>query len=163
MKPAGDALAALGMSLEEVLDMDSVLRTRPPIRDGRICICGHAVSKHTSLPNGKIMCKPSKMDCPCHEVRAVIDVEDTRPFLRRTQGGGSMHALSRGLAALATSGKGAQWIIDLECDNCHEFSESLTPVPVTGDGRVSGGSEPTGYDRMLCLDCRTGVNNNGMS
>lgn len=156
MQSAKDALAAMGLDLNEVMDVDSVLRARPQKRDGRICICGHGITKHTVFPNGKVMCKPSKMECPCKTVRAVIDAEDTRPFLRRTQGGGSEHALTRGLAALAMSEKEAHWIIDLVCDNCGEFNESIVPVPVTADGRVSGLTEATGYDRLLCPSCRIG-------
>ena len=153
---AKDALAAMGLNLDDVLEVDSTLRTRPQKRDGRICICGHGLTKHTDYGGGRVSCKPSKMFCPCKQVRAVIDAEDTRPFLRRTQGGGSEHALTRGLAALAASGKEAHWLVDLVCDNCGEFSESIVPVPVTADGRVSGMNDATGYDRLLCPSCRVG-------
>lgn len=151
MTSARDALEAMGMNVDEVMEVDSVLRTRPPQRDGRICLCGHGISKHQSF-SGRVVCKPSKMDCPCKKIRAVIDAEDSRPFLRRTQGGGPMHALSRGLAALAASGKDAQWIIDLECDKCHEYSDNLVPVPVTANGFAA--EEATGYDALLCPSCR---------
>lgn len=154
MSSASDALAAMGMNTDEVLEVDSVLRTRPAKRDGRICICGHGVMKHTEIA-GVVNCKPSKMDCPCKKVRPVIDAEDTRPFLRKTQGGGPMHALTRGLAALAESGKDAEWIIDLVCDRCGVESSSLIPVPVTKDGRLV--LEPTGYDKLLCQSCRESV------
>lgn len=157
MQTAKDALAAMGLDLNEVLTMDESLRTRPQKRDGRICVCGHGVTKHTVYPNGKVYCKPSKMECPCKNVRPVIDVEDTRPFLRRTEGGGSEHALTRGLAALAASEKEAHWIIDLVCDTCGEYDESIQPVPTTADGRVAGGVGATGHDRLLCRACRIGV------
>lgn len=152
MQSAKDALSAMGLDLDDVLTVDSTLRTRPAKRDGRICICGHGVSKHTDFGNGVVACKPSKMDCPCKKVRAVLDAEDTRPFLRRTQGAGSMHALARGLAALAQSGKDAQWIIDLECDRCHEHSDNLVPVPVTANGLAT--DYATGLDVLLCPTCR---------
>lgn len=151
MSSANDALAAMGMGVDEVMEMDSVLRTRPTKRDGRICICGHGVAKHTEIA-GVVNCKPSKMDCPCKKVRPVIDAEDTRPFLRKTQGAGPMHALARGLAALAENGKDADWIIDLVCDRCSQETGSLIPVPVTKDGRAT--VEPTGYDALLCQKCR---------
>lgn len=154
MTTAKDALEAMGMNVDEVMEIDSVLRTRPSARDGRICLCGHGVSKHQVF-SGRVVCKPSKMDCPCKKVRAVIDAEDARPFLRRTQGGGPMHALSRGLAALAASGKDAQWIVDLECDLCHEHSDNLVPVPVTANGFAT--DEATGYDALLCPTCRERV------
>lgn len=154
MSSATDALAALGMTTEEVTAIDSVLRTRPQKRDGRICLCGHGVTKHL-VNDGIVTCKPSKMDCPCKKVRPVIDAEDTRPFLRRTQGSGPMHALSRGLAALAVNGKEANWIIDLECDRCHEATNNLVPVPVTSTGFAV--TEATGYDALLCATCREEV------
>lgn len=154
MEPAKDALAAMGMDLNEVLEIDSVLRTRPAKRDGRICLCGHGLSKHQDL-GGYILCKPSKMDCPCKKIRAVIDTDDTRPFLRRTSGAGPLHALSRGLAALAQSGKSAQWIVELVCDKCGEHSDQIVPVPVTQNGYAS--DEPTGYDLLLCQTCREGL------
>ena len=155
MSSAKDALAAMGLDVENVLEIDNVLRTRPQVRDGRICLCGHGVTKHTVAANGAVLCKPSKMTCPCRKVRAVIDAEDARPFLRRTQGAGPMHALSRGLAALAQSGKDAQWIIDLVCDRCGEYNESLIPVPVTQQGQAT--TEATGFDALLCPTCREEV------
>jgi hypothetical protein len=139
------------MNLDEVVAIDNELRTRPLTRDGRICACGHSMTKHTEV-GGIVMCKPSKMDCPCKKSRPVLDAEDTRPFLRKTQGPGPMHALSRGLAALLTSGKNADWIIDLVCDKCSKSSGMLSPVPVTKDGRPSDAS--TGYDALLCNKCR---------
>jgi hypothetical protein len=154
MSSAAEALAALGMTTEQVTKIDEVLRTRPQKRDGRICLCGHGVTKHL-VSDGFVTCKPSKMDCPCKKVRPVIDAEDTRPFLRRTQGAGPMHALSRGLAALAVSGKNANWIIDLKCDRCNAETNNLVPVPVTATGFAV--SEPTGYDALLCVKCREEV------
>ena len=154
MSSAKDALAAMGLSVDSVLEVDNVLRTRPQKRDGRICLCGHGVTKHT-VSDGIVLCKPSKMTCPCKKLRPVIDAEDARPFLRRTQGAGQMHALSRGLAALAASGKDAQWIIELVCDRCGEFNESLIPVPVTKQGVAT--AEPTGFDALLCPTCREEV------
>jgi len=156
MSTAQDALKAMGLTTDEVIQVDSNLRTRPAKRDGRVCLCGHGVSKHTivEVPGRETIssCKPSKMDCPCKKVRPVIDVEDTRPFLRKTMGSGSMHALSRGLAVLAESGKSADWIVDLVCDRCEKKSDSLFPVPVTKDGRIA--TDATGYDALLCPKCR---------
>lgn len=149
-------LAALGVSLEEVLEADSELRTRPAKRDGRICICGHSITKHKfDKYLGVYECKPSRMHCPCKEARPVLEAEDTRPFLRRTQGSGAMHALSRGLAALVASGKTAEWTIDMVCDRCGEESSELLPVPVTKNGMAS--IEPTGIDKLICSSCRAEI------
>lgn len=146
-----DALAALGMDAKEVLELDDTLRTRPQHRDGRICICGHGASKHT-IYEGIVSCKPSKMDCPCQNLRVVLEAEDTRPFLRRTQGAGAMHALSRGLAALIGKGKSAEWVIPLVCDKCKEPSQTLFPVPITKN--FVAVDYPTGIDTLLCPTCR---------
>lgn len=146
-----NALQAIGMNLDEVVEIDAGLRTRPATRDGRICACGHSMTKHTEV-GGIVLCKPSKMDCPCKKSRPVLDVEDTRPFLRKTQGPGPMHALSRGLAALLSLGKSADWIIDLVCDKCGKSAGLLSPVSVTKDGRTS--ETATGYDALLCSKCR---------
>jgi len=150
---ASAALAALGINLEEAVKTDKALQQRGP-RDTRICICGHGVSKHTDEA-GRIVCKPSAMDCSCKHVRPVIDVEDTRYFLRSTQGGGSMHALSRGLSALAMAGKNATWLVELKCDRCGTFDEIVTPIPVTLEGRAR--TFDTGHHGLLCPSCREEV------
>lgn len=150
-----DALAAMGMNASEVLEIDETLRTRPAVRDGRICICGHGVAKHIVFDNGAVRCKPSKMECPCKKLRPVIDAEDTRPFLRKTGGSGTAHALARGLAVLAENGKDANWIVDLVCDRCEQATESLIPTPVTKNGVAV--ETATGYDRLLCPQCKAEI------
>lgn len=151
MNSEKNALSALGMTAEEVLKVDDSLRTRPQQRDGRICICGHGASKHT-IYEGIVSCKPSKMDCPCKSLRPVLEADDTRPFLRRTQGAGAMHALSRGLAALISKGKSAEWIIPLVCDKCKEPSGNLSPIPITKN--FVAVDYATGIDTLLCPTCR---------
>ena len=150
---AQSALAALGIDLGEAVEMDKALQQRAP-RDTRICVCGHGISKHTDEA-GRVLCKPSAMDCPCKHIRPVIDVDDTRYFLRNTQGGGAMHALSRGLSALAMAGKNATWLIELKCDRCGTVDEIVTPVPVTHEGRAR--TYDTGYHGLLCQSCREEV------
>ena len=147
---AQSALAALGIDLQEAVEMDESLKRRGP-RDTRVCLCGHGMAKHKVIA-GRIICKPSAMYCKCTKPRAVLDVEDTRFFLRSTQGGGSMHALSRGLSALALAGKNATWIIEMKCDRCGAVDEVLTPVPVSMEGRVR--TEDTGLHGLLCHTCR---------
>lgn len=123
--------------------------------DRRICVCGHRVAAHTEIA-GVTFCKPSRMECPCKKCRPVLEAEDTRVFIRATAGGGRLHALSQGLYNLIARGKNARWIIDFKCDRCNEKSEKpLTPVPVTQSG-ISV-SYATGYDALLCDDCREAV------
>jgi hypothetical protein len=148
---ARDGLAAMGVNVDELVRTDRALQQRAP-RDNRICLCGHGVARHTRNERGDLTCQPAKMGCPCKVVRAVIEVEDTRFFLRSTQGGGNMHALYRGMSALAVAGKSFKWITELKCDICKAVDEVLTPVPVTQDGRAR--SHDTGFHGLLCQSCR---------
>jgi hypothetical protein len=53
------------------------------------------------------------------------------------------------------SGKSAEWIVDLKCDRCGKVDEIVTPVPVTKSGHAT--SHATGYDALLCQECREEV------
>jgi hypothetical protein len=146
-------LEAIGIDLEEVLKVDKALSTRK-IMDGRICLCGHSTARHTEVA-GRTFCKPSKMDCPCKKERLVLEVDSTRPFLRKTEGGGAMHALTRGLGVLIEQGKSAEWMVDLVCDRCGADDVVVSPVPVTQHGVAS--TVATGYDALLCQGCREAI------
>jgi hypothetical protein len=148
-----DPMAAMGISLEEAVEVDEAMRDRPAGRDGRVCICGHGAGRHT-VANGVVYCKPARMDCPCKKLRPVVEAEDTRAFLRKTGGAGPMHALVRGMSAVISAGKRVEWIVDLKCDKCGAEGH-VVPVPVTRNGIVM--AEPTGYDALLCVSCRTGA------
>jgi len=150
-----DALAKLGMSLEEVREVDEKLtRKNKAKRDRRVCLCGHGVSKHTTF-NGILVCKPSAMMCPCKRLRPVLEAEDTRMFLRKTEGAGAMHALSRGIYAALEAGRSVEWIVDLTCDKCNATDKRVVPVPVTQNGFLA--DYATGFDALLCDDCRVAV------
>jgi len=153
MTDASEALKALGIDVNEAIETDKALLVRK-IRDSRICLCGHSKNRHTDI-QGRTFCKPTKMDCPCKKQRYVLEAEDTRMFLRKTVGGGAMHALVRGLTASIQAGKKATWIIELVCDRCGSVDEIVTPVPVTQHGVIS--SEATGYDALVCATCRESV------
>lgn len=153
---AEQVLESMGLTLDEVREADETLRGRPKERDGRICICGHPVNRHT-VTSGVVLCKPTRMECPCRKVRPVLDVSDTRAFLRKTAGPGPEHALSRGLRGLTDGRQGAggaersaEWVVDLECDRCGGNTR-VVPAPVTSSGNVV--HEPTGYDALLCAEC----------
>ncbi len=154
MTDARNALALLGISAEEAVETDEKL-TRKPSRDKRICLCGHAVNKH-STDAGLVICVPSRYNCPCKNIRAVVQAEDTRLFLRKTSGPGAEHALTRGLAASFSADKGVEWIETPKCDKCGiEATPAgdvrISPVAVTEYRTVS--NEATGYDALLCDTC----------
>lgn len=157
---AEEVLAAMGLSLEDMEDAEKQLelmgQRRYKTNDNRICVCGHGVGRHTVL-SGVVYCKPSRMECPCKKCRPVIEAEDTRKFLFKTNGAGSMHALSMGILASGKEGRSVRWIVDLPltCDRCGDASENIVPVPVTQTGRAT--SYATGFDALLCPKCRVEV------
>ena len=81
-----NALEAMGLTFEEVQEADRkiVEKAKAGGRDRRICVCGHALSKHTTY-SGILTCKPSALLCPCKKIRPVLQCDDTRVFLRKTE------------------------------------------------------------------------------
>lgn len=143
----------MDFSYEEALEADEKLRSRPAVRDGRICVCGHPVGRHM-ISTGITFCKPTRMECPCKKCRPVIESADVRPFLRKTEGSGRSHALGRGMAAAMSKGIEFSWIVDMVCDRC-EKAAPLSPVPVTQNGVAA--QSATGYEALLCAECREAV------
>lgn len=153
MANAEDALAAMGLSIDEVAKADKEItaRTKAGNRDRRVCLCGHGVSKHTNFA-GTLTCKPSAMFCKCKKIRPVLETSDTRIFLRKTEGAGAMHALSRGIFAAVKAGRDVEWTVELKCDKCGSTQGPIVPSPVTQSGMST--SEATGFDALLCGECR---------
>jgi len=151
---AVDVLEAMGISVNEVRKADGLVREKRHDRDQRICLCGHSVSRHTVV-NGVVYCKPGRMECPCKRCRAVLQVADTRKFMRKTSGAGALHALTLGVLAHVDLGKPVKWIIDLQCDRCKKNDQNVVPVPVTQHGKAV--LYATGYDALLCRECRSSV------
>jgi hypothetical protein len=154
MTNARNALAMLGINAEEAVEADQAL-TRKPSSDKRICLCGHAINKH-STESGVIQCVPSRYYCPCKNIRPVVLVEDTRLFLRKTNGPGAEHALTRGLAASFSADKNVEWITEVKCDKCGVEATpagdvQISPVAVTEYKTVS--YEATGFDALLYTTC----------
>jgi hypothetical protein len=154
-KSAQTALESLGISVEEMQkteeDLEKQGLKRYRYTDSRICLCGHGVGRHT-VTNGVVYCKPSRMECPCKKLRPVLEAGDTRLFIRKTSGSGPLHALTLGLLSLIKAGKTAEWVVELECDRCKKKTGDVVPVPVTQYGKAA--TYATGYDALLCPDCR---------
>lgn len=148
-----DPFAFMDFTLDEAIEADNDMRQRPAERDGRVCLCGHPMARHTNI-SGLVICKPTRMECPCKNQRAVLEADDVRPFLRKTGGPGPMHALGRGMAAATTKGIKFNWLVEPECDRCKKQGP-LSPVPVTQRGIST--SQATGFDALLCADCRQEV------
>jgi hypothetical protein len=120
-------------------------------RDSRVCICGHGMGRHGGLDVGAPFCRPSKMSCACKHPRAVIEVQDTRDFLRKTIGSGPMHALGRGIQTAMEKSHWVKWIDTVACDFCHREGP-ISPVPVSAEGVVL--SMESEYNALMCRECR---------
>lgn len=155
---AEKALEAMGISVNDMEDAEKTLELKGLRRyrytDNRVCACGHGVTKHT-VTSGVVYCKPSRMECPCKKMRPILEAEDTRRFIYRTNGAGPMHALTRGIMSCIEADKKVTWTVELKCDRCGEKPGTVVPVPVTQTGRAS--SEATGFDALLCPSCREEV------
>ena len=151
-------LGRFGVSEE---DIDAIIRTSAEVgkvRDGRICICGHPVGRHTSFV-GLVSCKPARLECPCKKIHPVLEVPNTRYFMRKTIGNGISHALTLGLRAAQVADPESMsevaWLVPDVCAKCGEEGKKSQPCNVTQTGMVI--DEPEGYDVLLCNDCRYGV------
>lgn len=144
-----DPFDMLDVSYEDALAANEEIIKRGP-RDQRICLCGHAVTRHIEIV-GIVQCKPSKMDCACKKIKPTLEVSDTRFFLRTTEGSGAMHALTRGMVAAKAKGVRIEWLGEVHCDKCG----TVGPVsPVTVTQNLHAASYDTGYNSLLCADCR---------
>lgn len=145
----------MAVELEETLGIDEKQRQERVRVRQEICICGHPLRRHHVVA-GYSVCKPSRMECPCRTPRSVLVVGDSRPFLRKTSGIGSRHALARGLAGLIEKEKEFHWLEGMSCDRCEQLgrepeSGGLVPVSVTMLGGLSDKPERT--NSLLCIRC----------
>ena len=150
-----DALAMTGIELEELQDVGAALLKEPP-KDSRVCICGHSMNKHAVI-NGYVSCKPSRMSCPCKAVRPVLTSTNVRPFMRKSLGSGSAHALMQGFRKAIELDAEISWIEPPTCDYQKNGSkcgstEQVVPCLVTQNGFYT--TEATGYDVFLCVSCK---------
>ena len=150
-----DALAMTGIELEELQDVGAALLKEPP-KDSRVCICGHSMNKHAVI-NGYVSCKPSRMSCPCKAVRPVLISTNVRPFMRKSLGSGSAHALMQGFRKAIELDAEISWIEPPTCDYQKNGSkcgstEQVVPCLVTQNGFYT--TEATGYDVFLCVSCK---------
>jgi len=151
-------LDAFDVSQEKLGLIDKALAQAPRQNDRRICICGHAISRHNAETNH---CKPARFDCPCKRKHPVLEVPNTRYFMSRTVGSGEKHALTRGiyLAQKAMEddfSERAKWLVDLKCENpaCGKDTK-LFPVMCDTDWfRVYDSDGDQGVTAFFCESCR---------
>jgi len=150
-----EALTKMGITIEDIDNADAeLIEKRKQSVDRQVCACGHAMGRHTVV-HGIAYCKPARMECPCKHGRPVVVTDDTRLFIRKTDGAGPAHALARGMRAAIERGKRVEWLVDLVCDRCKKEVPNVVPVPVTQGGHAT--SYATGYDALLCPNCRLDV------
>jgi hypothetical protein len=151
MTSAKEALELLGINVEDAIETDKK-RTEAKPRDPRICLCGHAANKH-NMDSGEVQCVPSRYWCPCKKLRPVVQVEDTRLFLRKTNGPNQEHALIRGIAASVVASKEVKWIVEVACDICHRTAAETKILPTAVTEFKTMSYEATGWDALVCEDC----------
>lgn len=151
MATGKDILADMGIDLEEAIEIDQMLQNRQR-RDRRICLCGHAVVRHAD-EFGRVQCRANKWNCKCRVIQPVLEVQDTRLFMRKTEGPGAFHALNRGIISASAKGHEMEWIDGaLVCHKCGTTDSKVTVVPVTQTGLVQ--DTDTGFNAFLCDECR---------
>lgn len=149
------------LDFEEVTEMNDIFRVTARSNDRRICICGHAMSRHKyDKFQNKHSCKPGQLACPCLAERAVIEVPNTRYFMRKSHGSGSKHALAMGYAASKEAigdeefTEKVTWLVPAVCDICHKEAKYY-PTRVTSTGKVLLDSDDDeGVTAFLCIECR---------
>ena len=153
-----DFFNALGITDEQVKESDNRQKSRGRT-DKRLCMCGHGVSKHRwDKDTGLWNCRPNAASCPCKSPTAVIEVTNTKSFLRKTTGGGLSHALMAGLQGmreLDTEKKESfKKLVAWACTFCGTEDNTVQPHPLTKEGyRIKDGLS-LGYDRFVCEACR---------
>lgn len=151
-----DFMSRLAFTQEEAVDALEETTLAASERDGRICACGHPVSKHNVIQASlEVSCRPGLLNCPCEKLHPVIDVPNTRFFMRKTLGNGPRHALILGIAASIKANpdylEKMEWLIDSTCEKCKRTDALLSPVNVTRSGITM--NEPTTHNAMLCEQC----------
>ena len=148
------------LDLEEVKDYNEAYRRDSRNLDRRICACGHAMSRHHFNDfTGQYYCKPGALACSCINKKPVVEVPNTRYFMRKSHGSGPKHALVLGMvAAYEAMGEDftatRKWLIPEQCEICGKEAK-FYPVRVTVEGLpISDRDEDAGVTAFLCSECR---------
>lgn len=160
--PADEALKMLGLSVDEVEEAIADAKERRENPERHVCICGHAKARHFIDENGGVSsCKPAKWACLCHQYKSVLQCQDTRDFLFRTEGAGKEHALTKGVANAHSKGHSIQWLEDAySCALC-ATTEDLSIYSISGNENVGfhvSTTREVDYDMgrrnaFLCKEC----------
>jgi hypothetical protein len=118
-----------------------------------VCICGHAMNKHSGFDSGHGSCVTGRHWCPCATPKPVLIAQDTRFFMRKTYGPGSRHALSTGMLRLRQRGVRMAWLEKPVCwrPDCNSGNELIFPVALNDAMRVA--DAPAKINVFLCESC----------
>ncbi len=120
-------------------------------RDGRICACGHPLTQHDELGDGRSGCFPSRTICSCKTPYPVLEVSDKRFFQFSTIGWGERHAISIGLLALRKSGGTSKVLVESRCFRCRNESVKLIPTSLNAGNSIL--ECPGEQNLLLCSSC----------
>ncbi len=147
----GSPFDSLGVSEESV---EKFLNDRDRYDSSKhVCICGHAINKHSGYEDNRGYCLTGRHWCPCSAKQPVLYANDTRYFMRKSYGLGSKHALSTGLKKLNDVGKSAHWISAPSCwnNNCTSANPLIFPVSLSKSNQIL--NEPGPVNVFLCETC----------
>jgi hypothetical protein len=146
----------------EIVDkMNEIYKAEPRNNNREICACGHAMSRHRhDKMNNVWLCKPGQLSCDCGHRMAVIEVPNTRYFMRKSKGSGEKHALPRGIAASIKAlgdefEAKKKWLIPPVCGKCG-VEAKYYPVRVNAIGEILTDEQYPAIvlTAFLCPDCR---------
>lgn len=138
---------------EEVLDDHAQDKMRKEY--GRlICVCGHPISNHTKTADMEF-CGTARMYCRCQNKVAVLEVEDKRCFMFKSEGYGPRHALLKGVHKSHKNGKKTRFLGEKSCFKCKVVSEILIPIGLDRHFSVCFGEAP--YNGLFCVSCFEGI------
>ncbi len=148
------------LDYEDVLDTKEAYLVTIRNDDRRICECGHSITRHKfDKFQNRHFCKPGAYSCPCVRERAVMDVPNTKFFMRKSFGSGKKHALAMGYAASKEAlgddfTENVKWLIPKNCEVC-QTETAYFPVRVSLTGAVLlDTDDDQGVTAFLCSECR---------
>lgn len=149
MEKMPNALSDLGLDPDEIREHRQDIKRREYNR--QVCVCGHAMNKHSRHSNGIWSCHTARMYCPCELPKPVVEVSDTRYFMTKSRGYGASHALSTGLSRLGEVGGSSKLIVEPKCFKCQRETNPL--IPATFDRYIRLIFKPGPLNGLFCHDC----------
>jgi hypothetical protein len=87
----------------------------------------------------------------------VLEVSNTKYFLKKTTGSGELHALTRGIRALSkVENSTIKWLVERTCllCGCTTEQDRIIPAVFNSDKTLKQTEGSIGYDDFVCQKCR---------